>query len=219
MLNYIIDLFLYLTNIKLEVNCKIKKFYQIVISNHISNLDSIILFYIFNNYNKHYRFISDSKVKNIPIFGTIADYFDTIYINKRNPKKALEIIAKDIKKTDNICIFPEGALYYKPTIKRSDKICKKLKIKKFKNVLCPKKSGFNCIRSIIKQKYITDITLKYVYPKEDFIKKSKSPLTINFLMKNPPIKIICNIKNIKVKPSSDFITNIFRDKEKELDSI
>jgi hypothetical protein len=126
-------------------------------------------------------------------------------------------MGKDIKKTDNICIFPEGALYYKPTIKRSDKICRKLKIKKFRNVLCPKRSGFNSIQSIIKSKYITDITLKYVYPKEDFIKNSYSPLTIQFLMKNPPTKIICNIKNIKVKRSNDFITNIFRNKDKELE--
>lgn len=215
MLNYIIELFLYMNNITLEVNCKIKKFHQIVISNHISNLDSIILFYIFNNNNKNYRFISDSKVKNIPIFGSIANYFNTIYINKRNPKKALEIMKANIKKMDNICIFPEGALYYKPTIKRSDKICRKLKIKEFKNVLCPKKSGFNCIKSIIKPKYITDITLTYVYPK-DFIKKSNKPLTIKFLLENPPIKIICDIKNIKVKRSNNFITHIFRNKDQEL---
>ena len=87
-------------------------------------------------------------------------------------------------------------------------------------MLCPKKTGFNCIRSIINPKYITDITLKFIYsdnyPK-DFIKNSNDPLTITFLMKYPPSKIICNIKNIKVKKSDKFIIDIFRNKDNELD--
>ena len=38
-------------------------------------------------------------------------------------------------------------------------------------------------------------------------------------MKHPPIKIICNIKNIKVKKYDKFIIDIFRKKDHELDLI
>ena len=212
-------MFLNINNITLKINNKIKKFHQIVVSNHISEVDPFILFLIFSNNNMKYRFISDNRIKNIPIFGIIANYFDTIYINRENSKKALIKLNKNIKTDDNICIFPEGTLYYKPMIIKSNNICKKLQIKKFKNVLCPKKSGFNCIRSIIKPTYITDITLKFIYPDnypKNFIKNSNDPLTILFLIKYPPSKIICNIKNIKVKKSNKFIIDVFRNKDTEL---
>ena len=220
MFNFIIKMFLDLNNITLEINGKIKKFYPIVVCNHISELDPFILYLIFNNNNINYRFISDIRIKNIPIFGMISNSLHTIYINRTNSKKALYELNKNINPNDNICIFPEGTLYYKPMIKKSNKICKKIKIKNFKNVLCPKKTGFNCIRSIINPKYITDITLKFIYPDnypKDFIKNSNDPLTITFLMKHPPTKIICNIKNIKVKKSDKFIIDVFRNKDYELD--
>ena len=216
---YIIKLFLYLNNIKLEINNKIKKFYPIVVSNHVSELDPFILYLIFNNHNVKYRFISANRIKNIPIFGLIANYFDTIYIDRTKPKNAINELKKKITKKDNICIFPEGTLYYKDMIKKSNKICKKLNIKKFKNVLCPKISGFNTIKSILQPRYITNITLKFIYSDKKFIKNSKDPLTILFLIKNPPIKIICVIKNIKVNKSKNFIVELFRNKDIELDNL
>ena len=219
MFTHIIQMFLYMNNIRLEINSKIKKFYPIVVCNHISELDPFILFLIFSNNNIIYRFISDIKIKNIPIFGMVSNYLNTIYIDRTNPKEALNELNKNINPNDNICIFPEGTLYYKPMIKKSNKLCKKLNIEKFKNVLCPKNNGFNCIRNIIKPKYITDITLKFIYsdnyPK-NFIKNSNEPLTIMFLMKNPPVKIICNIQNIKVKKSNQFIVDVFRNKDNKL---
>jgi 1-acyl-sn-glycerol-3-phosphate acyltransferase len=222
MFNNIIKLFLYMNNIKLEINNRIKKFQSIVVCNHISELDPFILYLIFENNNMQYRFISDIRIKNIPIFGMISNYYNTIYIDRTKPKEALEELNKNIDSNDNICIFPEGTLYYNPMIKKSNKICKKLEIKNFKNVLCPKISGFNCIKSIIKPKYITDITLKFIYPDnypKDFIKKSNEALTIMFLIKNPPSKIICNIKNVKIKKSNKFIIDIFRNKDNELNFI
>ena len=219
MFHHIIQLFLSMNNIILEINNEAKEFCSIVVSNQISELDPFILFLIFSNNNVEYRFISDNKIKDIPFFGMIADYYDTIYINRKNSKEALHELKEEIDSDDNICIFPEGTLYYKKMIKKSDKICEKLQIKKFKNVLCPKISGFNCIMSIIKPNYITDITLKFIYPDnypKDFIKNSNDPLTILFLIEYPPIKIICNIKNIKVKNSNDFIIDVFRDKDCEI---
>ncbi len=58
-------------------------------------------------------------------------------------------------------IFPEGTLYYKPMINKSNKICVTNNIVKYKNVLFPKRNGFNTLKEILKPKYITDITFKY----------------------------------------------------------
>ena len=216
---YIIRLFLYVNNIQLEINNNTKKFYPIVVSNHVSELDPFILFLIFSNKNMNYRFISDKRIKTIPVFGLISSYLNTIYIDRQNSKSALDELKKNINKNDNICIFPEGTLYYKPMIKKSNTICKKLKIKKFKNVLCPKKSGFNCIKDIINPTYVTDITLHFIYPNyypTNFIQNSNKPLTLSFLCEQPPIKIICDIKNRKVKHLDNFIVKIFRKKDKAL---
>lgn len=221
MFNEIIKLFLRIHNITLEVNNEIDKFHSIVVSNHISELDPFILFLIFSENNMKYRFISDNRIKHIPFFGIIADHFNTIYIDRKKPDEALYELNKNIHLHDNICIFPEGTMYYKNMIEKSNEICEKINIKNFKNVLCPKISGFNCIRSIIKPTYITDITLEYIYPDnypKDFIKNSDEPLTILFLMLFRPIKIICNIKNIKVDTSNNFIINVFRNKDNELNS-
>jgi len=221
MFEELIKLFLNLYNIKLqiEINNKFDKFHSIVVSNHISELDPLILFLIFSENNMEYRFISDNKIKDIPFFGMISDYFNTIYIDRTKPNEALDELNKNINSNDNICIFPEGTLYYKKMIEQSNKICKNIQIKEFKNVLCPKISGFNCIINIIKPTYITDITFKFIYPDNyptNFIKNSNEPLTILFLMEHPPEKIICSIKNIKVQKTNNFIVDVFRNKDEEL---
>jgi hypothetical protein len=138
-----------------------------------------------------------------------------IFIDRNNPKEAIDILIKQIKSTDNIFIFPEGTLFYKPMIEKSNDICKKLNIKNFKNVLCPKINGYNCINKILRPKYITDITLYYIWStKSNFIlEKSKIPLTIKQLIKNPPSKIIIIIQE---KLANSNIVNIFREKDNEI---
>jgi 1-acyl-sn-glycerol-3-phosphate acyltransferase len=123
MFEEIIKLFLNIYNIKLEIeiNNDFDKFNSIVVSNHISELDPFILFLIFSENNMKYRFISDNKIKHIPFFGIIADYFNTIYIDRTNPSEALYELNKNINSNDNICIFPEGTMYYKKMIEKRDR--------------------------------------------------------------------------------------------------
>jgi hypothetical protein len=87
-------------------------------------------------------------------------------------------IKKNIKKNDKIMMFPEGTLFYKPMIKKSNEICEKNKLKKYKNVLCPKINGFNTVIQIIKPKKITDITLIYHFNNKNFL--NKSPKSFNY---------------------------------------
>ena len=104
----IIELFLSNLNIQLKIINKTTKFHPLSISNHVSELDPFILYYLFSKYDMKYRFISDVRIQNIPIFGVISDMENTIYIDRRNFIESKKTMEEQITKNDNICIFPEG---------------------------------------------------------------------------------------------------------------
>ena len=111
-------------------------------------------------------------------------------------------------------------------IKKSNKICVANNIVKYKNVLCPKKNGFNTLKEILKPKYITNITFKYIFDDETFLKESQTPLTISHLLKHRPKEIIIYIDRVKVDTNADAdnadnadINEIFREKDKLLDKM
>lgn len=203
-------------NISIEINNFTDQFYNLGISNHVSELDVFILYVLFTNGDFKYKWISDKRFKTFPILGPWAKYNETIFIS-RNDGSGSKKIKKQTKPTDNVFIFPEGTLFYKPMIDKSNELCKKLNIKPYKNVLCPKENGFNTLLKILKPKYITDITLDYMYDDKNFLKKSQKPLTILELYKHPPKKIIITIDKIKVD-SDTKINDIFRYKDKQLNN-
>jgi len=256
-------------------------FHPLVICNHVSELDPFLLFFIFQENKKIYRFISDISIKDIPIFGYIAEFYNTIFVNSHyhnTPTRNLRQLSfempsfgsglsdnddlvctsslrkgvncltntpirrvkpirgsynhtqrmnnrtleMEISKTDNICIFPEGTIYFKKTINRSNRFCKnKLKIPNFKNVLCPRVNGFATVNRILQPDKITDITLEYIYlDNPDFLQNNKVPLTIAFILLYPPSKIIITIreKTIESENPELFIMNIFREKDAFIES-
>ena len=199
------EILLQLLNI--EIRCKDTDFQSIVICNHVSELDPILLTLLFNKYNVKYRFISDERIKHWPIINTIANHYDTIYITRDG--RGVEQIKQSVKQTDNICIFPEGTLYYKDMIEKSNRICDKHGVERFTNVLSPKLSGFNCLRTILKPNFVTDITLQYVF---NDVKQFNEPLTIANLIANPPSKIIITVQKRRIK-GNNFLMDIFRKKD------
>ena len=213
------ELFLNSLNIKLKIINKTKHsdFHSLSISNHISELDPIILYYLFEKYNVKYRFICSNHLQYIPIIGILGYIENTIYIDRQNHTQSIKTINEEVEKDDFICIFPEGTLYYKPMIKKSNDLCKKLNIPDFKNVLCPKLNGYNEIVKILKPKMITDITLHYIYSnKSKYIpKNSNDALTILQLMNYPPKKIVIIIQEKSIIDTN--IMSIFREKDKEMD--
>ena len=215
-LTQIIDAFLYSKNIKLEIINNSSCFHSLCISNHVSELDPILLLYVFNKYSSlKYKFISDKHVKKIPIIGQLSNMIDTIYIDRNDTLYSITIIKEYVTKNTNICMFPEGTLFYKPTIKKSNKLCNKLNILPFNNVLCPKINGFNEIYNIIKPKQISVITFHYIYSTKSNYKHSDSniPLTFVNLIKNPPTKIVIIIN----EKSNKNVMKLFRQMDKEMD--
>ena len=202
------DILLQLMNI--EIRCDDMDFQPILICNHVSELDPILLTMLFDKYKVHYRFVCDERIKHWAIINTVADYYDTIYITR--DRRGVEQLKQSVRPTDNVCIFPEGTLYYNDMIEKSNRICDKLGIRRFVKVLCPKRSGFNCLYSILKPKYVTDITLQYVF---NDLRHLNEPLTIANLIVNRPSKIIITIQKRRIK-GSNFLMDTFRDKDRKL---
>ena len=225
----IIEIFLNSLHIELQIinkttssNYSKINFHSLCISNHISELDPIILYYLFSQNNMKYIFISDKKVKKIPIFGLLSSIENTIYIDRIDHIQSIKELNEQVHKDDFVCIFPEGTLFYQPMIEKSNEICKKLNIPIFQNVLCPKINGYNELIKILQPNMITDITLHYIYSKKSkyILKNSNSPLTILQLIKYPPKKIV-----IIIQEKSCFdtqlnsyinIMSVFRKKDKEM---
>ena len=74
------------------------------VSNHISYIDIFILGQI------PAFFVAKSEVANWPVFGKLAGFQNTLFI-ERNPRKAksqLEILKKHLKHGNSLTFFPEG---------------------------------------------------------------------------------------------------------------
>ncbi len=204
-------------SIQIKIKYKTKKFYNLGISNHVSELDILLLFIIFSKHSIDYSLISDDRFQNYPVVKQWAQQNKTIFVN-RTDGTGCESIRKNININSKVFIFPEGTLYYKPMIDKSNQICWENNIKIYKNVLCPKLNGFNTLKEILKPRYITNITLKYIFENKKYLKKSLEPLTIYHLFSSSPKKIIIYIGRVKVDSNTD-INEIFRHKDKLLDKI
>jgi hypothetical protein len=185
------------------------EFQPLCVCNHVSELDPVLLTTLFDKYKVHYRFVSDERIKRWPIIGPIADHYDTIYITR--DKRGIEQLKQSVNPTDNVCIFPEGTLYYKDTVEKSNRICDKLKIPRYANVLCPKLSGFECLQSILQPTYVTDITLDYKF--DELINDA---ITIPRLMLNRPKKIVIRIRKRRIK-GDHFLLELWRKKDRYLE--
>ncbi len=211
------ELLIKVLSIKLTFKYKTKKFYNLGISNHVSEFDVLLLYMIFLKHKIDYSLIADEMFENYPIIKQWTQQNKTIFVSRKDGD-GCESIRKNTNTNSNVFIFPEGTLYYKPMIKKSNKICVTNNIVKYKNVLCPKKNGFNVLKEILKPKYITNITFKYIFEDKTFLKDSQIPLTISHLLKHRPKEIIICIDRIKVDANTD-INEIFREKDKLLDNM
>ena len=205
------ELLIKILSIKLTFKYKTKKFYNL-----------LLLYIIFLKNDIDYSLIADERFENYPIIKQWTQQNKTIFVSRKDGD-GCESIRKNTNINSNVFIFPEGTLYYKPMIKKSNKICVANNIVKYKNVLCPKKNGFNTLKEILKPKYITNITFKYIFDDETFLKESQTPLTISHLLKHRPKEIIIYIDRVKVDTNADAdnadINEIFREKDKLLDKM
>lgn len=202
MYTFLIDSILQLLNIEVEVIQKCNRIHNIIVSNHVSEIDPVIILSLLKNNN--IRFIADVTVKQNPLFNLICQWFNVIFI-EQNKELAFQELSAKIKRDDIIGVFPEGTLFFKSSLERSNAYCKKNGIRKFKRVLAPREAGFTKIQELLKQTKYTDITLLY----DIDTKSSVIPLTITELLttKRKKIKLI-------IDESSLPITETFRKKDR-----
>jgi 1-acyl-sn-glycerol-3-phosphate acyltransferase len=197
MYEILIEFILRVLDIDVEIVNNCETIHPIIVSNHISELDPVLLFYVLKNEN--IRYIAGVEViKNIPIFNAICEHFKVIFI-ERDKSKAYDAMTQQLKGTSpTVCIFPEGTLFFKSSIERSDAYCERMGIEKYKNVLAPREAGFSKLQELLgkQQCKYTDITLIYDLD----MRQSETPLTILELFKLRPkhVKIIIDETDLSI---------------------
>lgn len=101
-----------LTGIRVEL--KNKDFIQpnqpyVIVSNHSSYLDIVILYQTFSNY---FVFMGKEELAKVPIFNIFFKKMN-ITVNRKSSasgKKAVERCAAELKKGNSVVIFPEGTI-------------------------------------------------------------------------------------------------------------
>jgi len=162
---------------KFIINGDIKKNNKVnlLISNHISGIDIIIIIAILNHFNIRdwYFVLKDSLVK-IPIFGSLLQDDIKLTRNWEQDQKLLETQLKRINK-GTIIIYPEGTRYTNEKHKKTLDFCYQNKLPIYNYTLAPKARGFHSMYKILKENNtlgnIYDLTL--IMPK--FINRNINP--------------------------------------------
>jgi len=217
-INNYTDFVLNFFNIELDVKYLTNDFYNLAISNHVTAFDFCILFKILNI---KYKYITNEWLKILEIFPILNLWLkkNELLFIKPNNIQGIEDIIKNVKSTDKIFIFPEGSLMDKSMFESRNNICRKKNIETYKNVLLPKKGGFNKLTEILKPDYITNITFKYILHDDIMIHNLDNGISImNFFDLKRIKKITVVIDKIKVEDNTD-INDIFREKDKLIDEL
>ena len=137
------------------------------ISNHLSVMDGPIIHALLCA--KGYNIISVGKksIQYMPFFGFIGSYTGNVFIfrKKEYATEILSIAAKDtISNNSSILIFPEGATMAPHTKIISDIYAEKNNKPILNNVLCPRETGFDIIKSNGMFDTIGNMTIRYSDP-------------------------------------------------------
>lgn len=192
---------------------------NIIISNHILDLDFLIYNLIISNTSLNSNNIGLAKKLvgyQLPILGFMGIFTGDIFLNRK--------IDLDINKLNkkinfnNILIFPEGTCFNNERKKISDNYCDKNKLIKFNYHLYPRITGIKTIILNNKNtKYIYDFTLIY-----DKITTNEYGYNYNIFkylynINNFPNNVFLKINKYKIKNNikiENQLENIFYSKDK-----
>jgi 1-acyl-sn-glycerol-3-phosphate acyltransferase len=174
---------------------------NIIISNHISDLDFLLHTFIFTNstlYSKNIGIAKKNVGYQVPICGFFGLFTGDIFLH-RKIEYDIDKLYKKIN-FNNLLIFPEGTCFNDQTKKISDDYCDKNKLIKYNYLLYPRITG---IKTIIKNnkniKCIYDFTIIY-----DKITPNKYGVDYNVFtyilnMDLLPNKVFIKINKYKIK--------------------
>ncbi|KAL6121562.1 hypothetical protein NUSPORA_01508 [Nucleospora cyclopteri] len=186
----------------------VSKYRNIIISNHSSVIDILILNNLFNC-SKKLKYIYKKELRYIPIFGQIVYLVEFLKLS-RNYKEDKQAINEFIERIKLIPIylimFVEGTRITNENKKESTKFCISKGITPFNNVLCPRYKGFELLTSKKVFNNVIDVTVIY-----DTI-----PSLIYFIFSPNKfnIQVFCKTYKInQVKDSKEFLMERFREKD------
>jgi 1-acyl-sn-glycerol-3-phosphate acyltransferase len=203
-------------SIKLLEKINSKK--NIILSNHVTELDFFITYLIFNNPNNFYSntiFLSKKLIGYlIPTFGLVGIFSNDIFLS-RNIEYDMYKLDKKLD-FDKIFFYPEGTCFNQERKIKSDIYCKKNNLPIFKYHLYPRIKGFELILNNNPDiSYIYDLTIVY-----NTINKKKYGNHFHFLSfiykYNFPSNVYINIvryKIIKKYNKAKLLENIFINKD------
>jgi len=200
-------------------DCKIDDTKNLIIMNHTSIIDNLIISKLFEKNNLNWNHIRTvSRLSSRKIQNKTLELHDSLLIDKniQNDIKQIQEIRKKWSKKNNaqIILFPEGIIYQKSEYLKQKPIKILEKIYKYKNVLNPKNGILNLIYHYFKKdiKTIYDITTVFL-DKDN--KKINGELNIlnHLASKNLLVKVKVEKYDIDKLADEEWIYNLWEKKD------
>lgn len=201
-----------ITNIykKIKIIGNIKNNNNLLIINHSSIYDNLLLGYILTRNNINYLQLKTVSKESRNIQNKINQYLGHLLVNKnlKNDTVKLRKINNNWKKINNInvILFPEGTIVTEKNLLKS----------KFDYLLSPKIGIYNNLVNLISFKNVYDITFCYSLNGKKLAGEKNILLNIS----HPNIKIDIIIKDVtKHHKQDNFLNNLWKKKDKVIDNI
>jgi 1-acyl-sn-glycerol-3-phosphate acyltransferase len=180
-----------------------KKDKILMMANHVNLTDIFQLQEMINTLFPYHKmtYLVKKDITNIPFFGEFIKNNHIIVGN--NHEENIITIQKYMKRLQNeriiLFIFPEGSIYHKDNIKKSDEWCKKQNISLYQSCMCPKTRGLYTILNAFSFDAIIQTYLTY----PDDIKREKATNYSDFLINKLP-----RISEIYIKDETSFFNSV-----------
>lgn len=201
-------------------DCKIDDTKNLIIMNHTSIIDNLIISKLFEKNNLNWNHIRTvSRISSRKIQNKTLKLHDSLLIDKsiqNDIKQIQEIRKKWSKKNDaQIILFPEGIIYQKSEYLKQRPIKILGQVYKYKNVLNPKNGILNLIYHYFKKdiKNIYDITTVFLDKKDTRIYGELNILN-HLASKNLLVKVKVEKYDIDALADEKWIYNLWEKKDK-----
>lgn len=209
----------------------LKKKKGLIVSNHLTNLDWIIILTVLQDLRMYEELciVMKYSLSKLPIYGYGMKCFDYIFL-KRNWQEDNQILSKGLEKLNKkesffLLFFPEGTILDSETLAKSQKYGQELNLK-INNVLynprfslIPRLKGLNKIYDVLKNDIdgIINTTL-FITPYKRFLAENYDYNDILFTLEKKP-RFYFVIDDFKSEMNMNWLYNIFHEKEEHLKKI
>ena len=160
-------LILKLFGVKIYINGDLSGKRMLWISNHRSKFDGLLVQSVLCAAGSNAIAVVKKSISFIPLFGSFGNHSKSIFI-QRGRSEAEKVLSDHSRKSQfknrSILVFPEGATMSVNSKQRSDEYSQKNNLPIFKNVLLPRKTGFDIIKNDGGFDKIGNITIRYADP-------------------------------------------------------